>query len=175
MKDLMMDIETLGTDYNSIVVQVAMVYFDRYTKETGKSLVVNIDPISCSKAGLVMNNDTMDWWAQQPKEIQESVLTGGLPLVEALNKIKEFIDYGTIIWCHATFDVPVLATAFKTVGINPPWKYTNVRDLRTIVDLSGIDIKSYKWEEFKTHNALEDCCFQIHYAVDCINTLKGNM
>lgn len=175
MKDLMMDIETLGTDCNSIVVQVAMVYFDRYTKETGKSMVINIDPESCAKEGLVMNEATMDWWASQPQEVQESVLTGGKPIREALQEIKNFIDYGTIIWCHATFDVPVLATAFKKIGMTPPWKYTSVRDLRTIVDLSGIDIKSYKWDEFKTHNALEDCCFQIHYAVDCINKLRGNM
>lgn len=31
MKDVMIDIETLGTSQNSVMVQIAGVYFDRYT------------------------------------------------------------------------------------------------------------------------------------------------
>jgi DNA polymerase III epsilon subunit-like protein len=175
MKDIMLDIETLGTGYNSVVVQVAMVYFDRYTKQTGSAFCMNIDPESCIEYGLKTDKSTLDWWETQPKEVQESVLTNGKPLPEVLNEIRKFIKYGSIIWCHATFDVPLLENAFKATNIVVPWKYTNVRDLRTIVDISGIDLKTYKWDEFKTHNALEDCCFQINYTTDCINKINKGL
>ena len=174
MKDIMFDIETLGTSYNSIVIQVAMVYFDRRTKEKGESLVVNIDPIDANKYGLIYDEKTVDWWDKKPEEVKQSVFSNQIPLKEALTKINKFLKFGSIIWCHATFDMPILSNAFNKTGIKPNWHYMNFRDIRTIVDLSGINLNNYKWDEGKTHNALDDCNFQIDYSVDCINKLLGD-
>ena len=57
------------------------------------------------------------------------------------------------------------------VGIKPVVKYTQVRDLRTIVDLANIDIRKYKLDGIH-HNAIDDCLFQIKYLVDAIKILS---
>ena len=173
MKDVMLDIETLGTSYNSIVIQVAMVYFDRKTKAVGKSLIINIDPVDCNKYGLIYDDKTVDWWNEKPESVKESVFSNPKPLKDALLEINNFLEFGVKIWCHTTFDMPILSNAFDKVGIKPHWHYTNFRDIRTLVDISGIDLKNYDWDSFKTHNALEDCCFQIFYCVDGMNKLSN--
>jgi len=56
-----------------------------------------------------------------------------------------------------------------------PFHYRQTRDIRTLTHLAGhqrnestIDPKD------KTHNALEDCLYQVKYCVECFNKLKEN-
>lgn len=173
MNDLMLDIETLGTNSNSVVLQVSMVYFDRYTKEIGKTFTQNIDIEDSFRLGFYADEETVKWWENKPKEIWESVSTNGFKVTEVIKNIEEFVDFKTIIWSHSSFDIPLLENIFRKLNKKIPWKYTNTRDIRTLVDLSGIDLKSYNWNKGKTHNSLDDCMFQINYVVDAFNKLKG--
>lgn len=172
-KDLMVDIETFGTGYNSVVVQVAMAYFDRKTAQVGDSTVINIDVEDSLKLGFDMEEETLDWWATQPKEIFDSLQVNPFPCKEAVSNIFKFISEETKIWCHATFDIPLLSNfCIKTSGDKKlPWRYRNIRDIRTLVDLSGLDLDKYDWEKEKTHNALADVLFQIKYTTDACNML----
>lgn len=49
-------------------------------------------------------------------------------------------------------------------------RHKDARDIRTLVNLSGIDLKTYDWNK-KTHNALDDCKFQVTYCVDAMKKL----
>lgn len=173
--DIMIDIETFGQGYNAVVVQVAMAYFNRETGEVGDSTLINIDANDSIKLGFDIDKDTLDWWSTQPKEIFESLSVNTLSVEEALHNIKKFIKFGALIWCHSTFDAPILGNMYRRVyGANKsvPWGYKNVRDIRTLCELSGIDLQKYDWEKEKTHNAGDDVKFQIKYVTDACNMIK---
>lgn len=171
--DVMIDIETFGTNNNALVVQVALAYFDRNTGQVGDSTIINIDVEDSLKYGFKMDEETLDWWSEQPKEIFESLQVNPFSCVEAAENIYKFLSYDALIWCHATFDAPLLANFYKTVKDDKmPYKYRNVRDIRTVVDLAGLDLDKYDWDKEKTHNALSDVLFQIKYVTDACNMLK---
>lgn len=175
--DIMIDIETFGQGYNAVVVQVAMSYFNRETGEIGDSTIINIDANDSLKYGFEMDKDTLDWWATQPKEVFDSLSVNAIPVEEALANIKKFIKFGALIWCHSTFDAPILGNMYRRVyGANKsvPWGYKNVRDIRTLCDLSKINLELYDWEKEKTHNAGDDVRFQIKYVTDACNMIKYN-
>ena len=173
-QDVMLDIETFSTDANALVVQVAMAIFDRNSAQVKASTTINIDVEDSLKRGFDMDEETLNWWATQPKEIFESLQINPFSCEEALENMKKFIPFGAIIWCHATFDIPILANFFRKVAPDRKlaWGYKNVRDIRTVVDLSGIDLDKYNWEQEKTHNALSDVLFQIKYVTDACNMIK---
>lgn len=89
--------------------------------------------------------DTVRWLAQQ--EQSKQVVGVGYhryPLYEALTQFSKWLgDLGAghegavCIWTHATFDMPVLETAYQRAGIKRPWHYRNCRDLRTLYWLAG--------------------------------------
>ena len=172
--DLMIDIETFGTGYNGMVVQVAMAYFDRHTAQIGNSTIINIDVNDLQQYGFTADEETLDFWAKQPKEIFESLQVNPFSCKDAVDNIFKFISYKSIIWSHSTFDVPLLSNFIQKVSESKklPWGFRDCRDIRTLVDLSGLDLDKYNWDNEKTHNALSDVLFQIKYCTDAFNMLK---
>ena len=55
MKDLMVDIETLGVSHDSVITQIGACYFDRNTGEIGAKFIANIDLSSCTKCFRLIN------------------------------------------------------------------------------------------------------------------------
>lgn len=64
----------------------------------------------------------------------------------------------------------VLSMGFNAVGVRCPWKFWNVRDVRTAVDLLGINPKEFT-RDGTYHNALDDCLHQIKYLTSGTKTL----
>ena len=63
MSNLMLDIETLGTGPNSVILSIGAVEFD----ETGviSKFYEAIDPESCTDWGLQIDARTVLWWMDQ--------------------------------------------------------------------------------------------------------------
>lgn len=180
----MLDIETMGNTTNSIILQVAMVKFNRYTGEIIDKMQVRISGKEQEDLGLIYTDSTIEWWNKTNPEKFNKLLTEDVSSVEeALDMISSFIYVDPIhkghdkennsdrIWCHATFDIPILGFLYQVAGRPTPWSYVTVRDIRTLVDLSEIDLTQYNWDTEKTHNAFDDCLFQIKYCVDAINMI----
>ena len=63
------------------------------------------------------------------------------------------------LWCNgANFDEPILSTVYHRLGMEKPWRFFNVRCVRTIYSLA--DIKTGDLGPV-THHALQDCSKQI--------------
>lgn len=73
MKNLMIDIETLGNKPNSAILQIAAVSFDPTSGEMGNEFSVNISPKSCEKLGMKIQASTVEWWMQQSDEARDEV------------------------------------------------------------------------------------------------------
>jgi len=170
MKDIMLDIETLGTLHNSVITQIGMLYFDRLTGELGKELLVNIRIQDCIDSGLRVDGGALKFWFEQENK---SFLKNPVTLSKALECVRTFYDKQSLVWAHSTFDFPLLSNAYSVIGQGFALPYRNLRDIRTLVDLSGLEyIKKEDSKDPKTHNAMEDCKYQVVYCVECFKKLK---
>lgn len=173
MNNIMLDIETVSSNCTSAVIQISMVKFDWKTGSTGVAMKMNLNLDEQLQRGLNVNADTIAWWTKTNPEMFNKILTNYPVSVEqALNAIQEFVSFDDYVWCHATFDAPIIANLFKVYGKKIPWKYTKVRDIRTLVDLAGLDLSQYDWNKEKTHDSMDDCVFQIKYCCDAYRKLK---
>jgi len=171
--DLMIDLETLGNNGQSAIVQIGACYFDINTGEIGKEFLMNIEVDEASKYGEI-NASTVMWWLQQSKEAQMSVFGPQIYRVDLRSVLEMFTRVMTEgvenVWCHVDFDLPILKHAYQAVGLEYPFKYWMGQHLRTITKLASVSTKDYVNEGI-AHNALDDCKFQVKYVVDCFKKL----
>lgn len=174
MKDLMIDIETMGNTSNAVMIQLAGVFFDRNTGETGAEFCKSLTVESCEEFGYTQDESTVKWWAEQNQDVLKAILDKGEHAVDVMHAFADFLGPDTkelLVWSHATFDFPIVQNYLK--GLTKSYlPYRGARDIRTLVDLSGIDLNKYDWASGKTHNALDDCKFQINYCVDAMKMVK---
>ncbi len=174
MKDVMLDLETMGNGSNAVIVQIGACYFDRKTGEIGDKFIINVDIESSLSEGFSVSGSTIYWWLNNDKEAIKSIIEGEkTPVKTAINMINDFLRKSECIWSHATFDFVIVMNHFHKLQIKPTFHYRSARDLRTLVDLSKIDHKQYSREGVH-HNALDDCIYQVKYAVDCLNVISKN-
>lgn len=171
MKDLMIDIETMGTGPNAVMIQLAGVYFDRKTGQLGAEFCQSLSIEDSLTLGFEKDLSTENWWKEQDQSVLENILSTALPVWKVLMAFNIFRADANFVWSHATFDFVIVQNHLKKVGL-AQIPHKTARDIRTLVDLSGINLKAYDWTK-KTHNALDDCKFQVQYCVDAMRRLKN--
>jgi hypothetical protein len=173
MKDLMVDIETLGNGPTSVLTQIGACFFDRYTGEIGEKFCQNISVQNCLDMGLQLDWDTIKWWFEQTEE--KTWMKEPQPLGKVLGQFSAFAKPAEAVWSHATFDMPIIANAYRRIKQGLPFHYRAMRDIRTLTDLAKVSKEEIAATPAngKTHNGLDDCVFQVAYCVKCFNKLKG--
>ena len=156
----MIDLETLSTNPNAVILTLGAVKFDPYTvMKPYDDLYFRVDVDSQTEMGRDVMQDTLDWWSRQPKEISEEALSDDdrLPLndmVKAINKWSVGVD---VFWCQGPlFDYAILQDIYTQLGHPQPWQYWQIRDSRTLFSLVPRDNEKREGH----HNALQDCIFQ---------------
>ena len=171
MKDVMIDIETLGTSIDCIILSIAAVEFDRFTGEINREFYEKIKPQHGQ--GRELSFDTLKWWANQPSGAFSEAMSGRDNLstvIWHLSKWWNQFHWEHFCWSQGTdFDIAILEHAFKTNNYYVPWKYNAKRDTRTAYDVCGFDPKSIE-REGTYHNALDDCKHQVKCVVAAINS-----
>tara|TARA_Y100001937_G_scaffold118233_1_gene172378 strand:- start:1549 stop:2088 length:540 start_codon:yes stop_codon:yes gene_type:complete len=156
----MIDLETLSTNPNAVILTVGAVKFDPYTSmKPYDDLYFRVDVDSQSSMGRDVMQETLDWWGKQPKEISEEALSDKdrIPLdhmIKAINKWSVGVD---VFWCQGPlFDYAILQDIYTQLGHPQPWQYWQIRDSRTLFSLVPKDNE----KRVGHHNALQDCIFQ---------------
>lgn len=165
MRDLMIDIETLGTAPGSVILSIGAVAFDAEAGQMGDEFYIAIDPDDAAKKGLTTDISTVQWWMQQSKEAQADAFSGGAPLVSALLALEVYVKghEPSRVWAKPpSFDLVLLESAYRTVGYEIPWHYRTPRDLRTLIDLTG----AVQPDVGTAHNALDDAKSQALAVID---------
>lgn len=170
MKDIMVDIETLGVKPGCVIMSIGAVSFN--PKKLGsvgqKKFYANIDPQDSISRGFHTEKGTVEWWKKQSEEAKQHLIENRQPIETV---VTDFIDWwrkqkGEKIWCQgANFDAPLLEAVFEKLELKAPWKFWNVRDTRTIYDMCDFNPYSIK-REGTYHDALDDCLHQIK----CVQT-----
>lgn len=154
--DIMIDIETLGVEPGSVILNIGAVEFDPKTGQFGKELYVRINIADSQKHGMTISGDTISWWMN--KTSTEARLQSFGPgqtsgLTNALWQLYQFAN-GKKVWSHGpAMDVVLIEYACRAVEVKIPWSYGAVRCTRTIYDLAGVSADHSKGTH---HNALDD-------------------
>jgi len=164
---IMIDLETLGT----VITQIGAVYFD-WTGKTGETFLVNVNVKSCLDAGLEICYKELKFWLENRDKISWDKNT--IPLTKALKLLTEFCnkEKKSQVWSHY-YDIMVLETACRKLGQKLPFSYRRWKDIRTLVYLAYGE-KRKKGTE-KTHNALEDCLYQVDYCIGAFQKLEERL
>lgn len=173
----MLDLETLGTSHDALIVQIGVCFFDPETGEIGSTFETTVMPLSDYAGKFSINHETVMWWLSQSPEAQVAIRYPDVALHEALLHLKTFLHAQSSegpdeIWCHASFDAPILKHAYSALGIKFPVHYKNFRDIRTLLALSGYD-KDHSPTVGVSHTALDDCRTQVGYCVAAMKKLKN--
>lgn len=190
MKHIMLDIETLGDESNSVITSIGAVQFDIETGETNKIFHEYISAASCMEQGLKMNPSTIMWWLKQTDEARAMLVEGdekGLNLVNALSRFASWLrTMGTpaeklYVWGRGPrFDMGILADAYRATNLPIPWNTRNELCVRTMEFLYPNIKKETKpvdtghgSEGMGLHNATLDCKFQIAYVCKIFSACKS--
>ncbi len=167
----MIDLETLSTNPNAVILTIGAVKFDPYTQmKPYDDLYFRVDVDSQTQMGRHVMQDTLDWWGQQPKEISEEALSdqdriGLQDMVKAINKWCVGVD---VFWCQGPlFDYAILQNIYTQLGHPQPWNYWQIRDSRTLFSLVPKDTTKRDGH----HNALQDCIYQAKKVQDVYRQL----
>ena len=158
----MIDIETLSTAPNALVLSVGMVSFDE-TNIFDKMYIKN----RISTATGDVSRDTAIWWMKQSDEARKAIVESQKGVIEMpeYNLVQELRDtlctYSVkTIWSQGSFDQNIIENLMLRNGVDKMQlpEYYKWRDLRTVRKL--LHIKN----EVKAkvlHNALEDATAQV--------------
>lgn len=165
MKDLMIDLETLGTRVNSPIVAVGACFFDIKTGEIGKTFDAAIDLTEALRYGRA-DGDTIKWWLTQNDAARQKVARGRSNPLKVYPAFVEFVNAGgsgVRPWGNgACFDISMIEyTIARVTEKTAPWDFWNIRDCRTIKHL-GTDLKLSAPPPLEgvAHTALDDAIHQ---------------
>lgn len=180
MKNIMLDLETMGNGSNAAIISIGAVFFEPKTGELGAEFYQSVSLESAMEYGSV-DASTLQWWMKQSEQAR-SVFNDRTSLL--LNEVLiEFSDWlcqlnmkNIKVWGNgATFDNVILSNAYQALKMPRPWPYWCDRDVRTIVEmgksLRGIDPKKDLTLQGTAHNALDDAKFQVRYVSEIFKAL----
>jgi len=173
MKNLMVDLETLGTRPGCVVLSIGAVWFDHTGLGEPFHTVISRD--SCKEHGLFEDEDTLAWWARQSEQAKATLneaTGGGVLLPRALQDFQDFVKQQTSVkvWGNgADFDNPILSAAYHAAGMKQAWTAYNGRCYRTLKNLFP-DVKMERGGIH--HNALDDAISQAKHAVAILQHAK---
>lgn len=161
MKHLMIDLETMSSRHNAIVVSIGLTAFDKTGVEpSGLRVVVARDPQREYMRD--ESADTMAWWQKQAPEARHVFEEPQAPVMEALVTVRGYIEAETDgpkaveVWGNgADFDLPIITSLFQDFKIAVPWKFYNHRCFRTLKNMMP---KRYKIITGELKNPLKHDC-----------------
>ncbi len=169
--NIMVDLETFGTEPNSVIVAIGACHFtpDGLNQDFFYEAV---NPQSCIKQGLVVNGDTLRWWISQGEEARtELSAVPGLHIVEALNRFTQWVNKynNPQIWGNgAAFDNVILRSAYEACDIKAPWMFWDDRCYRTIKSMFP-EIQE-DTREGTYHHARDDAMHQAKHLLKIYNS-----
>lgn len=172
--DLMIDLETLGTSSDAVILQIGWVFFDRdNASRTFFSRGWYPDINEQVNMGFQIDIRTMEWWMQQnSEEYRVQQQANRLPVDQV---VAEMIDIWnsagreyTNVWAKGThFDLPILRKILPE-----PWHFRNIHDLRTLKlagEMRRIDVTQ---TNDRPHDAVHDAEAQAMEVVALCSTIK---
>ena len=180
MTDVMIDIETLSTQSNALILTIGAIKFNRNTKLSSLEKCdtfyrrVNVD--SCIKLGMHTDPSTEKWWYTQDEKTRYEALENPdrQTIKQVLFEFSTWYEGSKYIWGHGDdFDCVILNNAYIACNMKTPWRFWNTRDTRTLFDLANVHVNDIAVEE--AHHALHDAYRQVKCVEIALEKLGCNI
>ena len=184
---LCFDIETLGTESNSVVLSAAIVYADLDSMHTWESLYTQSEFVKFSVEEQIKNykrtvdRNTVEWWNKQCDMVKRKSFIPSkddLSAKEGITKLRAYIKdkcdpEKTTIWTRGNLDQVAFDSLSKDCDEEVIMNYYNYRDVRTFVDVTAntskrgyCKISKDKYPEFDNnivmkHNPIDDIVYDV--------------
>lgn len=176
--DIVIDIETCGTGYDSIIVSIGAVVFNR---SDAPGIVIDSFEVKIdieNQPGRVMDPGTMLWWMKASmKEARAAAFSTMVPRVRlglALKQLDDFVkkhDLNECWGCGPDFDMSILNHAYKQHKVSFPfpfWKWSCIRTIESF--FYGKNTRKpggANWLDGVAHDALDDCKMEASVIQKC--------
>ena len=157
--DVMLDLETLSTRHESVILTLGAVKFSPWDQEvnTETGLYLRIDVDEQLQLDRHVQQETVDWWGKQAEEVREEALGEHerTRLGDSVDQLNRFLVGAENIWCQGpAFDIVILENLYRQLGRPTPWQFWQISDSRTITKRMLKDPR--KDMQTDLHNALAD-------------------
>lgn len=175
-QNIMLDIETLDTSANAVVISIGAVGFkfdgSRQTFPFYRSIAYQ-DQINIRRH---VSASTLEFWSAQSDEARGAAFDGKdrLETGYALQELTAFIERHDepLIWAYpACFDLSIMEDLYEDFGEDIPWHHRDRRCARTLYSLAGNPDFDHKGHVL-AHHPVSDCQVQITQAHVAYQTLK---
>jgi hypothetical protein len=141
-KDLMIDIETLSTAVDALVLSIGVTPFACTPTgvEVGECSTIIPNLVEQILLGRRIDRSTQLWWAKQPDSVQDhwrKPVGGKMDVRPALAVLNDLITETkpARVWARGPhFDIAILQSLFQLMDMEPAWGYNAIRDVRTFCD-----------------------------------------
>ena len=180
MKHVMVDLETLGTVADSVIMSIGAVKFDLDSDamdDNGFYASISTDSnMDCTGRLRRTQEDTLMFWLKQSADAQRVFHEPKTTLEAGLEQFSDWLgDDNYCMWSNgADFDLPMLAHAYTGLGIEIPWKFWNSRCFRTYKNLPQVFGVLIAPSGVK-HNALTDAFNQARHLQAIQAVLTGRV
>jgi hypothetical protein len=185
-KDFIIDMETLGSKPDSIVIDISVLVFDPdFSKpvETIEELIKRgkrwkLD-LPSQRGVRSVNPETIKWWREQSAEAQLNLkpAPGDLTVEQAIPEVIEFLKSNGVNafksqgWCRGmSFDFPIfvdmIRQTYNVIDTDKlePVKFWAQRDVRTAIEaylttrnLAMTPLRKGTLDGFVAHDSIHDC------------------
>ncbi len=156
------DIETLGTSPDTVVLTIGGIKFDPMEDDGLHSeFYYRLNADEQIDMGRTVDEKTLEWWETQSEEVKAEALDTNdrIPVEETLKALNKWLVGVDKIWCQGpVFDIGILENLYKQIGLHHNWPFYIIRDSRTLFGLMDKDPR--KEIDFTAHNALADAIVQ---------------
>ena len=156
------DIETLGTSPDTVVLTIGGIKFDPMEDDGLHSeFYYRLNADEQIDMGRTVDEKTLEWWETQSEEVKAEALDTNdrIPVEETLKALNKWLVGVDKIWCQGpVFDIGILENLYKQIGLHHNWQFYIIRDSRTLFGLMDKDPR--KEIDFAAHNALADAIVQ---------------
>lgn len=170
--DVMIDLETLGTDPGSVILSIGAICVPGPEVDRYEQFYTRIDPLDALYRGLSIDPKTVEWWRNQSQTAWRASVLGGGSLEGALDAFSLWLEklragqesaatgVSLRLWGDsAAFDLGLLKAAYKVSGLPVPWHYREEYCYRTLRQLKNSDKPKAKLQ----HDALSDAKAQLEH------------
>jgi exodeoxyribonuclease VIII len=164
--DFAIDLETASLAPNAAIVQIGA-YCLQSDISFGERIALTSYETIQSAGPFKADRNTMEWWDMQPSEIRNYVFGGQLTIIEALQKLNQYIEAQKNCWQAdvirvwgngSMFDNLILTHAYDVTGVVRPWSYKGDMCYRTLRALYP-EVQA-PTAEVRKHDAVYDAMYQ---------------
>ena len=158
---VMLDIETLATTPDAVVMGVGVVKFDPRSGTPYNKTLWRPDIDQQTERDRHVSESTLEWWSKLPQHIQDDAFTedGRIPVTEFMKELNRYCVGADKIWCQGPqFDMLILENLYIQWGHHFGWQFWQIMDCRTLFQLMPTDPRKAIQQDL--HSADADAYYQ---------------